>query len=147
MRNPEPLPPLLRNLPTLSARVLIGGALGYACTVAIFATRLYVWGDRVDPSDAPSWPAILEAARSFGVVMGAIYYPLAAVTLLAKENMPRATTTVAIAAIVAGTVGYISGGPGLVATCASIGFWGLCAGIYRRGLRNDAAAGFQSYFR
>jgi hypothetical protein len=147
MRRQEPFPPLLQKLYVLSIRVLVGGALGYACTIAILAARVYVWGDRSDAYYTPTWPAILEAARSVGLILGAIYYPLAAATLLEKENLIYATLTVTVAAIFTGTIAFVVGGSSMVALGASIGFWFTCAAIYRRRGRNEQAAGFDSYFR
>ena len=147
MRQPEPLPPFLRRLFTLSTRALIGALLGSACTVAILAGVIYIWGDRFEQKVMPTWSAILAARQSIGILLGAVYYPLATATLLERENLPLATIAVMIAAIAGGMVAAALGGPSAIVVGASIGFWSLCATLYRNHRRSDAGAGFQSYFR
>jgi hypothetical protein len=131
----------------LAARVLVGALLGFACAAAILATRLYLWGDRADQIGAPTWGDIFEAARSYGILLGALYFPLAAATLLEKENLALAALTGAVATTFAGTIAFMLGGHSVVAFGASVGFWFTCAGIYRRHKRNEKAVGFDSYFR
>ena len=143
MRRPEPLPPFFQKLIGIGYRAVAGAALGFACTIVILAARAAIWGDMFGPIDDNIW----DVAYSRGALFGAIYYPLAWLTLLEGENQFNATIAVCLGAIIIGIIGFRFAGPATPAIAASFGFWGTCAAIYQRRKRDRNRADFGSYFR
>lgn len=141
------LPPILRFLESFAIRIIVGGVLGFACCVAILASRSFVRGDTFDAYYLLPWRDILELARMFGIVTGALYYSLASMTLLKKEDPVKATIIAWLAAFVCGSIAYLIAGLSFVVFGASVGFWSVCTAIYRRQQDNQKSAGFESYFR
>jgi hypothetical protein len=142
MRQPEPLPPFFQKLIGIGYRILAGAVLGFGCAIVILIAREILWGDVSVENNV--WQVVYTRG---GAVLGAIYYPLAWLTLLEKENQVPATIAVCLPTIFLGLVGYSFGGPGITAIGASVGFWGTCASIYQRRKRDRNRADFGSYFR
>lgn len=142
MHSQEPFPPILEKLLGVGYRVVTGAGLGFACALAILFARTFVWGDLFGTAS----PDLLSAAYR-GALLGAIYYPLAWLTLLEKEKQLNATIAVCIGTIVIGIVGFRFGGAGMTGAAASVGFWGTCAALYQRRHRDRNRADFGSYFR
>jgi hypothetical protein len=134
-------------LESIAIRVIVGGVLGFACGVAILASRSFVRGDTFDAYYLLPWRDILELARTFGIVTGAFYYTLASMTLLKKEDLVKATIIAWLAAFVCGSIAYLIAGLNFIVFGTSVGFWSVCTAIYRRQHSVEKAAGFGSYFR
>lgn len=142
MQTQASLPPLLSKLIGFGYRMIIGGALGFACALVIL--RFAILGG--DPSDTAIW----HGATTWGVWLGMTYYPVAWLVFLQPERQLNATIALCIATIALGIIGFRAGGIGLTgapAVSASIGFWGMAFALYQRRRSDRKAVGFNSYFK
>lgn len=115
--------------------------MGVASALAIVFTRLFVWRDLFGAGSGD-----LTSAAYRGAILGAIFYPLARLTLLDKENQLYAAIAVCVGTIIFGA-GLKYAGPGMTSVAASLGFWASCAALYQRRRRDRNRADFGSYFR
>ena len=143
MHNREPFPPFLEKLIGIGYRMAIGAVAGFVCALIILKVRVALWGDLFGPSPADIW----RAAYSRGALLGALYYPLAWLTLLEKENQGNALVAACVGTVLIGIVGFRVAGPATSTIAASVGFWGACAAMYQRRRRDRNRADFGSYFR
>ena len=142
MQRQESLPPIFTKFIGFGYRMIIGGALGFACTLVILRFAVFGGGS----TNAAIW----HDAATWGVALGMTYYPLAWLIFLQPEKQPNATIALCIATIGLGIVGFRAGLVGLSgapAVSASVGFWGMTFAMYSRRSRDRNAGGFNSYFK
>ncbi|HXW76374.1 MAG TPA: hypothetical protein VEJ20_03100, partial [Candidatus Eremiobacteraceae bacterium] len=142
MYQQESLPPYLRTLIGFGIRIVVGAALGFACAFIILHVQNNLLRGR-----AMSDETIVAVSYHVGALLGAIFYPIAWLTVLKGERPVGATIATCLAGIATGIVGGLLLGPVATAYIASFGFWGACAAIYQRREGAEEAESYESYFR
>jgi len=129
VRRSETLAPVLRHLLIAAACIPIGAMAGFL-TIAIFSlVAPAIRGPR------PEWAVglqVLQTAAWVGGKLGAIFLPLAYLTLLRKADLPTAIPSLIIATVVAAIIGYLIADTGGAAMLGLGAFLMTCIAMWRR---------------